>query len=154
MFIYRVVDAFEDHNVEYAIVGGWAVALHGAVRGTMDIDFVLNISLKNYIAAETALKSIGMEPRLPLKVDDLVNFREEYIANKNLTAWSFWNPTRPGEIVDVIVTSDLNKMKAVQKKVGQRSLRVLAIPDLIEMKRRSGRAQDLEDIRALEELMK
>jgi hypothetical protein len=154
IFIYRVTAAFESHHVEYAIAGGWAVALHGAVRGTMDVDFVLEISKKNFAAAETALKSIGLLPRLPLKADELVDFREEYIKNKNLTAWSFYNPTRPSEIVDVIVTSDLKEMRVVNKKVGHRSLKVLAIPDLIEMKQKAGRPQDLEDVRALKELQK
>jgi hypothetical protein len=41
MFLKRVCQAFTDNHVDYAIVGGYAVALHGAVRGTMDVDAVL-----------------------------------------------------------------------------------------------------------------
>ena len=41
MFLTRVTQALSDHQVPYAIVGGHAVALHGALRGTVDIDFVI-----------------------------------------------------------------------------------------------------------------
>jgi hypothetical protein len=38
MFIETVSKALSDHNVSYAVVGGYAVALHGAVRGTIDVN--------------------------------------------------------------------------------------------------------------------
>jgi len=41
-FLESICRAFEQAKVPYAIVGGHAVALHGALRGTVDIDFVLN----------------------------------------------------------------------------------------------------------------
>ena len=49
MFIYRLTNALEKHHIPYAIVGGHAVALHGALRGTIDIDFVINWNKKNLL---------------------------------------------------------------------------------------------------------
>jgi hypothetical protein len=40
MFILKVVKALNAYKVHYAVVGGYAVALHGAVRGTVDLDFL------------------------------------------------------------------------------------------------------------------
>ena len=44
MFLIRLVRALDKHKVDYAIVGGYAVALHGAIRGTVDVDLVLGFS--------------------------------------------------------------------------------------------------------------
>lgn len=152
MFLYRVVDALSARKVDYAIVGGFAVALHGAVRGTLNLDIILRLRRKDFVAAEKALLGIGMKPRLPVDGGRVFDFRKEYIRDKNLIAWSFYNPTRPSEMVDIIITHDLSKMKIRRVRSDGRVLRVLAKGDLISMKRKSGRPQDLEDIKALEEL--
>ena len=47
MFLIKVVDKLREKNIPYAIVGGHAVALHGAVRGTLDIDLIIKWTLKN-----------------------------------------------------------------------------------------------------------
>ena len=36
-FLERVCTALKEAGVPYAVVGGHAVALHGAVRGTVDV---------------------------------------------------------------------------------------------------------------------
>ena len=152
MFIYRVCDAFEQAKVEYAVVGGYAVALHGAVRGTIDLDIVLAINEKNFSVAEEVLNRIGLSARLPVRAKEVFKFRKEYIEKKNLIAWNFYNPKDALEVVDIIITHDLKKMKKVVLKSGSHKLSVLSIPDLIKMKRESGRPQDLEDARVLERL--
>ena len=37
-FYKEVIAAFNKFNVEYIIVGGYAVSFHGYVRGTVDLD--------------------------------------------------------------------------------------------------------------------
>lgn len=152
MFLYRVVKALQSHKVKYAIVGGYAVALHGAVRGTVDLDLILSLSRNQFIAAEAAFKKIGLECRLPITAGQVFDFREEYIKNKNLVAWSFYNPTNPSEIVDIILTHDLAKIKTQRIKSDGTDLHVISIADLIRMKEQSGRPQDLEDVKALKRL--
>ena len=41
MFIQKLIQSLTKYDVNYAVVGGYAVALHGAFRGTMDIDLVI-----------------------------------------------------------------------------------------------------------------
>jgi len=152
MFIIDVVNALTTHKVPYAIVGGYAVALHGAVRGTVDIDLVIALDRDTYQRAETALGSLALKPRLPVTAAEIFDFREEYIQNRNLTAWSFFNPNNPLQIVDILVTEDLARLTTVTKSAYGRKLRIVSIQDLIRMKRKSARPQDLADIEALEKL--
>ncbi len=154
MLLNDVASALEKAAVPFAIAGGYAVALHGAVRGTVDVDIVLRLSRRHFIKAEAALKTLGLAPRLPVTGAEVFDFREEYIKNRNLIAWSFFNPGDPTQIVDIIITHDLAKLKVARIKYGAHRLPVLALDDLIAMKRASGRPQDLEDVRALEELRK
>ena len=149
MLIDRVVTSLRRARVRFAIAGGHAVALHGAVRGTVDLDLVLALSRGNFTAAEAALNGMGLESRLPLKAEEVFDFREEYIRNRNLIAWSFVNPADPTEIVDIILTEDLDSMQVELVPLGRLRLPVVAVADLIRMKEKSGRPQDLEDVKAL-----
>jgi len=153
MFIESVIQTLVDKGVKYAIVGGYAVALHGAIRGTIDIDLVVTISKTQFRATEQALLAIGLQPRLPVNADQIFEFREEYIRNKNLIAWSFYNAANPLEVVDILITHDLKTIRTISKKLGQLTLKVASIPDLIAMKKQAGRPQDIEDIKALEKLL-
>ena len=128
MFINQLCDALDHYKIPYAIVGGHALALHGAVRGTVDIDFVLRWNKKNLIAAEQALASIGLESRLPLSAEDIFNFRDEYINNKNLIAWSFYNPARQDEQVDLLINFDLGKKSTLTANTESGKIKYLTIP--------------------------
>jgi len=71
-----------------------------------------------------------------------------------MTAWKFTNPHNPVQSVDIIISQDLSRKKVDRIKVGKRILPVLSVDDLIRMKRKSGRPQDLQDIEALEKIHK
>lgn len=152
MFIQKVIRALELHHVQYALIGGYAVALHGAARGTVDVDILITFNLKAFKNTEKALKSIGLEPRLPVTADEVFDFREEYIKNRNLIAWSFINPKNPTEMVDVVITENLKDIRTVSKAAFGMKIIVAAIDDLIMIKKKSGGKQDKEDIKALEKL--
>src|SRR6059036_1068620 len=152
MLLLRVTGALDAARVPYAIVGGYAVALHGAVRGTLDIDLVLRFSEAHFKAAEKAFRSISLEPRLPVSARDVFRFREEYIRRRNLTTWTFVNPADPSEMVDVIINHDLTGMKVKRVRVLGRVVKLASIHDLIRMKEEAGRPQDIEDVKALRKL--
>ena len=65
MFIENVINVLDSHQVNYVLVGGYAVALHGAVRGTVDVDIVISLDIGAYRDAEKALQTISMESKLP-----------------------------------------------------------------------------------------
>lgn len=151
-FLERVCTALNRVNVRYVIVGGYAVALHGAVRGTLDIDIALRWTKKDLEKAEAALEEIGLVSRLPLTAGDVFQFRDEYVRNRNLIAWNFLNPGDPSEQLDIVINFDAKGKTAVLRQLPAASVPVLNIKDLIKMKRCSGRAQDMEDVKALEKL--
>jgi hypothetical protein len=151
-FLERVCDALQRAGVRYAVVGGHAVALHGAVRGTLDIDIALNWSRKALRDAEQALEGLGLESRLPVSADEVFEFREEFMKKRNLVAWNFHNPRDLAEHVDIVLPYDLKGRKTKRITVGNTEVRVLSLDDLIAMKKDSGRAQDTADAEALEKL--
>ncbi len=42
----QCINAFNDENVEYVLIGGYAVILYGLPRVTQDIDFFINMKKK------------------------------------------------------------------------------------------------------------
>lgn len=152
MLLLRLSRALKSENIEYALVGGHAVSLHGAVRGTIDIDIVLPFREEVFVSTARALESIGLQSRLPVTPEEIFSFRQEYIEQRNLKAWAFHNPGNPIELVDIVITHDLQTMKTKDITVQGEKIQLLALDDLIAMKRDSGREQDLADIQALEKL--
>ena len=152
MFIEEVSKSLSEHGVRYALVGGYAVALHGAVRGTMDIDIVLSWELAALRKAARALESIGLESRLPVTAEDVFQFRDEYVRNRNLVAWNFFDPNDVSRQVDIIIVCDLKGKKRKKILTAAGPLYVLDREELIRMKREAGRPQDLADVDALERL--
>ena len=152
MFLFEVVDALAKMRVSYAIAGGYAVALHGAVRGTVDVDLVVSLTETNYVGCERALLSLGLTPKLPVSAKDVFRFRNEYIQKRNLRAWSFYDSKDPTRIVDVIITYGKKKIPVKIVNVKTTKVPILSKEALIKMKQEAGRPQDLEDVKALKEL--
>ena len=140
-------------GVRYAVVGGYAVALHGAVRGTVDIDIAIAWGREALSATEQALKGMGLASRLPVTADEVFKSRREYVENHNLAAWNFYNPNDLTEQVDIIIAYDLNGKQTKRIALANAVVEVLDVQALIEMKKASGRPQDAEDVRALERLL-
>lgn len=146
MFVEDVAHALKEAHVRYAVAGGYAVALHGAVRGTLELDLVVRHSRQDFVDAAAALRRLRLEPRLPATAEEVFKFRGEYLKNRGLTQWDFVDREDPSRRVDIVLTRDLRDVRT--RLIGE--LPVVSREDLIEMKRESGRPQDLEDARALE----
>lgn len=153
MFIHEICSALDKAKVPYAIVGGYAVALHGATRGTVDVDVVIRWSIKNLRGAEKAFRQMGLVSRIPITAENVFHFREEYIQNRNLIAWNFYHASNPLQQVGVIINYDLKSLRDTKKvETDAGPIRVLSLNELIKMKQAAGRPQDLEDIKALRNL--
>ncbi len=151
-FLARVCRSLAEKGLRYAVVGGHAVALHGAVRGTVDIDIALPWNLHSLRGAQQALGEMGLVSRLPVDAEDVFRFRDEYVRNRNLIAWNLYNPQDPAEQVDIVITYDLKGKRRQRVDTADGPVHILSRSDLITMKRTSGRPQDLEDADALERL--
>lgn len=151
MFLNQVIDAFDKAKLKYVIVGGYALALHGLVRATIDIDFVLRLRLKDFEIAEQALQEIGLTSRIPVRASDIIKMRQEYIKNRNLLAWSFVDYKNPSRQVDILITKDLKDLDVKKISIGGRKMVVASLQELLKMKMASGRQQDLIDIQNIRE---
>lgn len=145
MLLYEIVDAFRASRIKYALVGGYALALHGIVRATVDVDLVLGLTLKDFRAAEEALAKLGLQSRLPIRAQDVIKMREEYITNRNLIAWSFVDYKNPARQVDILIDRDLGDLDVQSISVSGRKISVATLPCLLKMKEEAGRPQDLVD---------
>lgn len=150
MFIQTLCEALNDAKIPYAVVGGYAVALHGYPRGTIDVDIAIQWSLKNLENVEKTLKKLGLVSRIPIDAKNLFQFREEYIKNRNLIAWNFYDPHNLANQVDIIITFDLKEAHVTTFNTSFGKIKTLSKKDLIAMKKASGRPQDIEDVKHLE----
>jgi hypothetical protein len=142
-------------GVRYLVVGGVAVVLHGYLRATADLDLVLDLDPENLDRAIDLMDRLGFRPRAPVPLrafgDDAE--RKRWVTEKNLQVFSLWHPKMPGFEVDLFVESPFDfaevYSRAIRASVGSENVPVVAVDDLIAMKRRAGRPKDQEDVDAL-----
>ena len=149
MKLQKLILALQREKINYMIVGGYAVNFHGYSRNTVDIDLVIKFTLSNLKKIEKLLNEMNLISKLPIDAVSLYKFRDEYINNRNLLAWNFYNPDDPTSQIDILITHDTSEFKAEKFRVGDLEVKVISKKDLIVMKKQSGRDKDLLDIKEL-----
>ena len=131
------------------------MVLHGYARLTADIDLILDLEVDNARRAIEGLVAAGLAPRPPVDAFDFCDerIRRTWIEEKGMRVFSLWSPMNPMLEVDLFVESPVPFpdlwQRSVLVEVGDMSIRIASIKDLIALKRIAGRALDLEDIAAL-----
>jgi len=158
LFYGDVFKKLKEKNVRYIVVGGIAVALHGAPRFTADADFALELVPDNINSFFSALKELGYTPKIPISPKDFANpkKRASWIKEKGMEVLSFWNTKDSLKLIDVFVANpikfnDLDKEKIVKKAAGI-EIPIPSLKHLINLKKIANRPQDLIDIELLEKL--
>jgi len=160
VFFADAITALSESGASYCVVGGLAVSLHGIPRTTYDLDIVVSLSRENLEKVARALRDLGLEPTIPIELATLADgaTRSELLAERNLIAVSFCDPSDPLRAVDVLVSPPIDSIDAVLERasrvaVGRMTVPLVDLGDLAEMKRRAGRPQDLADVMHLERLL-
>lgn len=154
----EIFKALADAEVDYVVVGGLAVIMHGHLRATRDLDLVIGLEPANCAKGIEALSNIGLRPRLPVTLADFADpaTREDWANNRNMQVFQLWDPGNPERSVDVFVREPLDframLAHAVIKDLDGVTIPVASIPHLIALKQVAGRPQDLDDIQALREI--
>lgn len=151
MLFLRLIESFNKQKIPYVLVGGYALALHGIVRATMDIDLVVSLTENNLLKAEKVLKNLGLQSRIPVGAKEIAQFHEEYRTHRNLIAWSFVNFKDPTQQVDLLIHPPIASLKTQLISVHGLKVKTATKPCLLEMKQLSNRIQDQSDIQALKE---
>ena len=149
VLLRKIIDKFNSKKIGYALIGGYAVALHGAVRGTVDIDLAVSLKESSLIVVENVMTELGLVSKIPVSASEIAKFRLEFIENRNLKVWSFVNPNNPIDLVDLLLIHDLKEFKIVKKKTTFGTINIVSIDNLIKLKEEAARPQDLADIEAL-----
>ncbi|MDQ2702767.1 MAG: hypothetical protein M3Y70_08165 [Pseudomonadota bacterium] len=156
--VRQIFAALNDANVDYVVVGGLAVILHGYLRATADLDLAIGLSPGNAKRGMESLASIGLQPRLPVPLDDFADpdKRADWLKNRNMLVFPLWDPANPLRSVDVFISepiafADLSR-DAVLKDLDGVQVPIASIDHLIGMKRASGRPRDLDDIDKLQHI--
>ncbi len=61
----EILNTLTDHAVDFVVIGGIAVQVHGCIRGTHDLDIVARPSTLNMTRLAEALVDLEAEHRLP-----------------------------------------------------------------------------------------
>ncbi len=154
MLLFDITNAFSRVQLPYAIVGGYALALHGIIRATVDIDLVISLKLADFELAEKTLLNLSLKSRLPIRAQDLIKMRQEFIENRNLLAWSFVDYVNPSRQVDILIHKDLRKLKVETLSVSGNKIQVVTLEQLLQLKTEAGRPQDLIDIQNIKEKLR
>lgn len=158
-FFERVIEALNQADVSYVVVGGLAVVLHGHARLTVDLDLVVDLEPTEARKAVDTLLGLGLEPAQPVDAHGFADAatRDRWVADKDMQVLSLRDPSDVIRRVDLFVRSPIVfgalDTRAVTMKLGSTDVRVAAIPDLIAMKREAGRPVDLADIEELEAIL-
>ncbi len=72
MFYIDLFSALQRHHVQYLLIGGLAVSLHGVERSTMDIDITVATQTENLNAVIDMAKELKLSPALPIALDNLM----------------------------------------------------------------------------------
>ena len=139
-----LIAEFERREIPYAVCGGLAMAIHGAPRATIDID--LMVQSEDLERSWETAKSLGYHVEgLPLNFDD---------GAVQIRRLSKIEPERKRLItVDfLLVTDRTRQVWADRERVTwtKGTISTVSREGLIELKRLSGRAQDLADIERLQ----
>lgn len=154
----QIFKALADSEVEYVVVGGLAVIMHGYLRATADLDLAIGLSPQNAGRGMQTLASIGLQPRLPVPIQDFADAakRGDWLQHRNMLVFPLWDPSNPLRSVDVFIDEpipfDALRRDAVHKDYDGVDVPVASIDHLIEMKQRAARARDLDDIDKLQKI--
>lgn len=158
--VRQIFAALNDARVEYVVVGGLAVILHGYLRATADLDLAMGLSRDNARRGMQALAGIGLQPRLPVAMEDFADpgKRAQWRDQRNMLAFPLWDPANPLRSVDVFIEPpiDFDGLLAAARIVHLDGIDVpvASIDHLIEMKQRAGRPRDLDDIDKLRRIQR
>lgn len=130
------------HEVQFLVVGGYAVGIHGYPRFTGDLDIFVAISPENAARIVAAFREFGFD------VPELST--EPFLESRRLVEIGR-EPTKIQVMTNISgVTFDEAWTSHVEIKVGGMTVPFIGFSDLIRNKRASGRAKDVVDADSLE----
>ena len=142
-------------GIDYLVVGGLAVNFHGIPRMTYDIDLMILLESENILKLVRKLTQWGYRPKIPIDPKDLADEtkRNSWVSEKGMKALNFYSEILPIGEIDILIDSPIPykelKGRAIKVELQDEKVPTVSIHDLIQLKLRAGRKQDLADIEHL-----
>lgn len=132
-------------DVEYMVVGGYAMAFHGKPRYTGDLDIWINISEANATKLLEVIKAFGLAS---------LGFQKEDFMEPGYISQIGYPPLR----IDILTTIDgvnFDEAFAERQKIieGDMEIWYIGLRDLLTNKEASGRKRDKEDAREIKKIL-
>lgn len=152
--ILTVCKALKKFSVEYMIVGGTAVALHGYYRHSMsvtggvagkpDLDFWFNPTYDNYFKLLHALEGLGQ---------DVTKFKEEQTPNPKRSFFRYEFETFTLDLLPELKAplkfrSSFNKREVIT--LNDTEIHFIGYDDLVLDKKANARSKDITDLEQLD----
>jgi predicted nucleotidyltransferase len=138
------IQSLNDTNVEYLLVGGYSVILHGYPRTTGDLDVWVNRTSDNYKKLANAFRLFGMP------TFDMTEVK--FLNDINCDVFSFGRPPLAIDIITDLKGLQFDEALAASKKIEIDDIEIQLIHynHLIAAKKAAGRPKDWNDIENLE----
>lgn len=156
----EIFKRFNELKTDYLVVGGLAVNFHGIPRMTYDIDIMIHLTKKNILKLVIQLTEWGYKPKVRVDVRDLADSKKRrvWMKEKGMKAFNFYHDKFAIAEIDIVLYSPLSYRKlrknAVFVDLSGEKIPTISIQDLIYVKSKAGRRQDLSDVEHLKELLK
>lgn len=130
-------------EVKYILVGGYSVILHGYNRTTGDMDVWVERTSENYSKLKSAFGVFGM-PLFDMTEDTFLNH----------PTWDVFTFGNPPTSIDIMIrvkgmTFEECYSNAIYFEEDGLSIKTVFLQDLINAKKASGRAKDINDLENL-----
>ncbi len=143
----KVLKAFEQHEVEYVLIGGVAVILHGLGRLTQDVDVFVKLTPENIAKLQAALRSLYNDEA----IDEItLNELHDYPVIRYGTPGDFYIDimARLGEV------ATYENLEAEPLEYNGIKIKLATPETLFKLKKDTLRDKDKVDAAFLEELIK
>lgn len=135
----QLISALDENEIEYAVCGGLALAIHGFARATLDIDVLIqpeSLEKAYQVGAENGFDIRGLD----------ISFKERAVEIRRVSKID-----DNGEMLSLdllLVTPQVQDVWETRETIDflGNKLSVVSLTGLIKMKTLAGRPQDLADI--------
>ncbi|UCD15487.1 MAG: hypothetical protein JSV34_00090 [Candidatus Omnitrophota bacterium] len=148
---YKIINKLNETELNYVLVGGAALVIHGLPKSTIDIDI--------YVPAkeEVLNKLFKIADFLGLKTEQKDILKISHLPNLFVNQWICFS-YKGQDILDVFFASEkeFNKLyiNSQQKNDRTTTIRVASLKDIETMKKKSSRPRDRDDLKFIKEAKK
>jgi len=137
------IRSLNDSNVEYVLVGGYAVILHGYRRTTGDLDIWVNTTKENYLKLRKALLNFG------LPTTDLSE--QNFLDNDAIEIFTYGIAPVSIDIMKKVKGLNFEEVYSSSQLFIDQDLtvRFISYQQLVKAKKAAGRYKDLDDLEKL-----